>query len=266
MRTATLTLCAAALLGCCTNSLRAQAPQENNRLIESGLYFLDVPYVAHTLEVNGNAEALVINTDEMDCTTFLEYALALATANRLADGEIDENDFFERVQHLRYRDGRIDGYPSRLHYFTDWIDNAVTHGCLTDVAAEHSPSLLTVNLSYMTTHPNLYPQLASSPDNVAAMRHIEQSLTGKQVHYLPKSELTDYGPTWIKSGDVIAITTDIPGLDVSHVGIAHYVAGKLTLLHASSREKKVALSGVTLAELLRENPHSTGVRVLRLKE
>jgi hypothetical protein len=256
-------------LSCCTLPLWAQTQAKaisTNGLVECGLYFLNAPYKAHTLEVNGDTEELVINTDEMDCTTFLEYAIALSLADKTSSGDVDETDFFNRVQQLRYRDGKIDGYPSRLHYFTDWIDNAVKHGYLSDVTAKNSPHELTVQLSYMTAHPNLYRQLANSPANVSAMRRVEQSLTGKTVHYLPKDEVTDYGPSWIESGDVIAITTNIPGLDISHVGIAHYVGGKLTLLHASSREKKVALSGVTLAELLRENDRSTGIRVLRLNK
>ena len=36
------------------------------------------------------------------------------------------------------------------------------------------------------------------------------------------------------NGDIIAITTKMPGLDIAHVGIAEYKEGKLHLLHASS--------------------------------
>jgi len=41
-----------------------------------GRYFLDVPYVGHTIEASENEE-LVINLRELDCTTFAESCLSL---------------------------------------------------------------------------------------------------------------------------------------------------------------------------------------------
>ena len=38
--------------------------------------FLGIPYVAHTLEVN-DREQLVVNTRQLDCTTFVETVTAL---------------------------------------------------------------------------------------------------------------------------------------------------------------------------------------------
>ena len=76
------------------------------------------------------------------------------------------------------------------------------------------------------------------------MRKIEQSLSGKEVHYLPKAKLPADGLPWIKDGDIIAITTNTPGLDVAHMGIAFYADNKLLLVHASSTDKKVVVSKV----------------------
>ena len=45
-------------------------------MIEVGLFFLETPYVAHTLE--RSEEQLVIDLREMDCTTFAEYCLAIS--------------------------------------------------------------------------------------------------------------------------------------------------------------------------------------------
>ena len=45
-------------------------------ILKVGSFFLETPYVAHTLETG--EEQLVINLREMDCTTFAEYCLALA--------------------------------------------------------------------------------------------------------------------------------------------------------------------------------------------
>ena len=53
------------------------AQETGNAMLKYGLNFLKTPYVAHTLEVN-EEEKLVVNFDEVDCTTFVEYVLALS--------------------------------------------------------------------------------------------------------------------------------------------------------------------------------------------
>ena len=86
------------------------------------------------------------------------------------------------------------------------------------------------------------------------MKKIEQSLSGKESHYLPKAKLPADGLPWIKDGDIIAITTNTPGLDVAHMGIAFYADSKLLLVHASSTDKKVVVSIIesTYKKCLRE--------------
>lgn len=54
-------LCAAAMV----TSVSAQGGKD---MLSNGIKYLDVPYVAHTLEADG-PEELVINCDEVDCTT-----------------------------------------------------------------------------------------------------------------------------------------------------------------------------------------------------
>ena len=39
--------------------------------------FIDTPYTAHTLEMD-DEEDLIINCDEVDCTTLVEYVLAMS--------------------------------------------------------------------------------------------------------------------------------------------------------------------------------------------
>ena len=68
------------LLGiCCTLAIASSvsAQEADNAMLKYGLSFLKTPYVAHTLEVN-DEEKLVVNFDEVDCTTFVEYVLALS--------------------------------------------------------------------------------------------------------------------------------------------------------------------------------------------
>ena len=140
------------------------------------------------------------------------------------------------------------------------------NGFLEDVTAANSADTEKLSISYMSTHPQQYKQLANSKENVAKIQEIEKSLSGQTVHYLPKAKLPVTGFPWIKDGDIIAITTNTPGLDVAHLGIAFYVNGKLTLLHASSTQKKVVVSKVALSQMLQDNSKWTGIRVLRMKK
>lgn len=242
----------------------ALAQNEPNEMLTIGIRYLDTPYVPHTLE--GNAvEELVVNCDEVDCTTLVEYVLAEALCPKMANGDISESTFGEYLQKIRYRNGEIKGYTSRLHYIAEWVNNGVKQGFIEDVTAAHCKQTQKLELNYMSQHPTQYAQLARSPQDVATMKQIEQALSGYEFHYLPKEVLPAQGFSWIKNGDIIAITTNIPGLDVAHMGLAMYVEGKLTLLHASSTQKKVVISTVTLSQLLKDNDRWTGIRVLRMK-
>lgn len=245
-------------------SFASHAQGIETKMVSHALSFLDVPYVANTLEMDGEEE-LVINCDEVDCTTFVEYVMALAKTPEQANGDISETAFAENLTKIRYRNGKIDGYTSRLHYVSDWINNGLRNGLIEDITAANSPYSTSLKLNYMTTHPSNYKQLANSPENVATMKKIENSLTGSEYHFLPKEKLGHNGNLWIKNGDIICFTTNIAGLDVSHMGIAFYADSKLTLIHASSTEKKVVVSKISLAQMLQQNDNVVGIRVLRVK-
>lgn len=248
------------LLAAASLSLTAAGQESGGQLVlDTALTYLGKPYVAHTLEVN-DEEQLVVNLDEVDCTTFVEYVLAQSLA---ATRGGDMKDYLTRI---RYRDGRIDGYTSRLHYIAEWVESGVKNGFIEDVTAACSPDILTLQLSFMSTHPDAYRHLKSSPENVRKMQDIEARLSGHSFHYLPKDKITDEGPDWIKDGDIFCITTRIAGLDVVHLGFACHRDGQLKLLHASSSYKQVTLSKGSFAQMFRQNDSWTGVRVLRLKQ
>ncbi|MBQ8672647.1 MAG: DUF1460 domain-containing protein [Bacteroides sp.] len=245
-------------------ALPSWAQTTDNSMLSNGINFIDIPYVAHTLDLE-DEEDLVINCDEMDCMTFVEYTLALSLCPT-EDGQVAEGDFADWVQKIRYRDGKIDGYTSRLHYATDWIDNGLRNGFLEDVTAKYSPYTKKVALSYMSNNPERYRQLAHSPENIAKMAAIEKRLSQQEFNYFPEELLPVKGLPWIKDGDIIAFVTNTPGLDIAHFGIAIYVDGKLGLLHASSSEKKVVISRVAMSQMLKSNYKWTGIRVLRMKK
>ncbi|NJO89440.1 MAG: DUF1460 domain-containing protein [Chloroflexia bacterium] len=68
----------------------------------------------------------------------------------------------------------------------------------------------------------------------------------------------------IKDGDLVAFTTTIDGLDVSHVAIAVFSNGRLHFYHASSSKKKVVLSENPMSEYLAGMKKNDGVLVARV--
>ena len=85
--------------------------------------FLGKPYVAHTLELYPDDERLVLNTGELDCTTYVDVVAALTLCARR--GETSFVQFVRQLHQQRYWDGRCADYTSRIHYFSDWIrDNS----------------------------------------------------------------------------------------------------------------------------------------------
>jgi dienelactone hydrolase len=235
--------------------------QPRSAMVEHGLSLLGTPYVAHTLERTAQ-EKLFTNRSELDCTTFVESVLAMYLCTK-ESGTFSEESFAGQLQKIRYRKGIIDGYTSRLHYTTDWIDDNISKGIIEDVTAIHSRHTGTVRLSFMSSHPDNYKHLKNNPGNLARIRETEKKLTGQVIHLVPKQQLPDEGFPWIKDGDIIMLATNIDGLDISHMGIAIRRNGMLHLLHASSTEKKVVVDKQTLRNQLAQSKHVTGIRVLR---
>lgn len=223
--------------------------------------FLGRPYVGGTLEVNAPDEALVVNTREVDCTTFVDQVLALTLA--VLHGETGYAAFCRWLTELRYRGGVLDGYASRLHYFTDFAhDNAEWFDFLPATDDTRCP-LQEVSLSFMSTHPDSYPALKENPGMVSLIREVESRFAGYSVPYIPKAETSLYA--MLCEGDVVALLTTVKGLDVSHLGIVVREQGELRLLHASSVAGKVIVEPRSLPAMLSTRKSCPGIRALRLK-
>lgn len=233
--------------------LEARQQIKTNSLIEIAKSYLETPYAAHTLD-KWEHEKLTIRTDSVDCVTFVEYVLAQAFSS----------SFEENLKKIRYRNGIIDGYTSRLHYISDWIENGIYMKFIQDITAIHSSDSVMLSLSYMSSHPQLYRQLSESHSNIQKIIEYERRLTGKSVYILPKSKLPSTGLPWINDGDIIAITSNQKGLDITHIGFAYYINGYLHLLHASSSLGKVAVSTHPLTYMLKKNKSWSGIRVMRI--
>lgn len=228
--------------------------------------FLGVPYVAHTLEINDD-ERLVVNTRQLDCTTFVETVTALKICAQ--QGLRTFADYQNVLRQLRYRQGRMAGYTSRLHYFTDWIRDKADMQLVTDVQQPNPPfsAVQTVNVNYMSTHPTAYKALKANAALVPEIRAQEQSLTGMKVRYIPKRAVCNNAllRKVVKDGDILAITCNKKGLEIAHLGFAVWRNDGLHLLNASMIHKKVVEEPMTLYQYLQKHKTHTGIRVVRIK-
>jgi hypothetical protein len=231
-----------------------------------GRSFVGTAYVPSTLEVDG-PEGLVINFRGLDCVTFVENAFALARfvkaggVERLADRPAAEAAYAALLAGLRYRDGVIDGYPSRLHYFSDWIADNARRGSVRDIGAELGGERDLDPVNFMSTHTDAYRQLGDSA-NLARVRATEGTLTAAGRTYVPEDRIGEAAPG-IRDGDVIAATSTVAGLDVAHTGLALWVDGALHLLHAPLVGDSVEISTVPLAERILSITGQDGILVAR---
>jgi hypothetical protein len=226
------------------------------------MFFLETPYVASTLETEGE-ESLVINLREMDCTTFVEYVSALALC--FNSGDNDFSAFASLLGRLRYRDGIIYGYCSRLHYFSDWMHDNKDKGLLKIISDSIGNEAFDSRVSFMTDNPQYYRQLKEQPILIDTMKVIEERVSGYQMRFITKNNIEDVAYL-INNGDIISFVTSIPGLDVSHTGFAKFKDGRLFLIHASTRTNKVEITPVPLSDYLAERSRVTGIMVARLIE
>ena len=237
-------------------------PKDSCRTLHFAKKMLGVPYVAGTLDGN-EEEQLVVLVDSLDCTTFVETVLAFCIADKR--GERDYEGFKKALTHIRYRDGILNGYTSRLHYFSDWIHNNEQMGfvkeCTSETACSQPKELW---LDFMTTHVDSYLPMKKNSELVREMAVHEKNWQGIVVSYIPKEKL-NLSPEAlkIKDGDVLALVTNIKGLDIVHVGFAFWKEGKLHLLHASSSAKKVIEDPKTQYESSKNTKAHIGVRAIR---
>lgn len=225
--------------------------------------FIDTPYGAHTLEVE--PEMLTVRIDSLDCTTFVETALALAVTT--GEGRSSWRDFVYNLQKMRYRNGEVNGYPSRLHYICDWAIDNTHRGFIKDATMLFpGANYIERTIDFMSSNRDKYPALADE-DNYRRIRDIENGYRRHRFPYVKSSALgAKVTKTVFHEGDVVALVSKLSNLDVTHMGIIVLEKGEPYLLHASISDGKVEISKFNLAEFMRRNRQWLGLRVFRLTE
>lgn len=243
------------------SELYAKEPNEIVAFI--GKKFIDTPYIPATLE--GTPEMLTVNVDELDCTTYIDVVTAMAVT--IEERRNSWQDFIHNLEQMRYRQGRVDGYASRLHYISDWIVTNTHKGMLRDVTDRNPHASYQVKtLDYMSRHRDSYPALKDSVE-FEKIKNMEVGYRSHRFPYIKSSVLMGKaGAKALKEGDIVALTTKTEGLDVSHLGIIIIEKDGPHLMHASSKEGKVVIDKLPLSEYLRKNRNISGLRVIRLQK
>ncbi|MEI7251547.1 DUF1460 domain-containing protein [Pectobacterium versatile] len=200
--------------------------------------FLGTPYKDGTLIGSlDTPEELVVNFNEVDCYTLIDYVEALTRSH-------DQKTFLQNLVRIRYIHSKVD-YLSRRHFFTDWFANAPRDA--RDVTPEISPDYVTVEkqLNRKADGSKYIPGLETIP---------------RKINYIPGSAINENVLNNLKTGDYIGVYSLHEGLDVSHTGMVVRHDGKVWFRHASSLAVYMKVVDVPFIEYMSSKP---GIVVLR---
>lgn len=237
-------------------------------IIETAKYFINTPYVAGTLE-NEEKESLVVNLQEVDCTTFVENCIALSECIKSDNNSF--SSFCQILASIRYRDYTLDNgkiiikdYTDRLHYMNDWVYENQQKNRIKDISLEIGGKKKKKLINYMSTHPQYYKHLNNN-SSIRKLNIIENNISERNnYNIIPKSEIIIYEKQ-INDGDIIIFATNIRGLDYTHIGIAYRkIDGTLSFIHASSSKKKVLIENKSLINYCQNSNNCSGISVIRV--
>jgi hypothetical protein len=239
------------------------------RIAAIGKLLLDKPYIEKSLETPSDEGETVCNLLGFDCVTFFENTWAFATLLKVLNQ--DYSNAFKRFQieltNHRYRNGIRNGFDSRLHYTSDYFYDNAKRGNLkemTKIIGGKDAKREKKHINFMTMHPSLYEQMKNDPFMFVRMDSVEQKINSRGgFYYIPKEDVEDI-EDGIHTGDLIGITTSVPGIDCSHTGIAiKEKDGRIHFMNASSVMHKVIISPEPLADYLKNNSKQTGIMIYR---
>jgi hypothetical protein len=227
---------------------------------------LGAPYAAGTLDAYLAAgdpadEPLVLTLSRFDCVTLVEACLAVARVAR-APGAPTWAAFARETERMRYRGGVRRGYVSRLHYFSEWIADGARRGLVRDAGSEVGATADARPLRFMTEHRASYAALRE--DAVfARIGEIERGLDAHPRRVVAPVRVAA-AVRGIRTGDVLAFATSIPGLDATHTGLAYRdPRGVMRVLHAPLAGGEVQVSRGTLPEYVAGLRSNAGILVAR---
>ena len=197
-------------------------------------YFIDTPYKAGLLD-QSNKESLIITLDGFDCVLFVETVLAMARGIAMED--YSYLTFINHIKNQRYWKGKMDGYCSRLHYFSEWIADNQRRENVIDIAIKLGGKMVNKQLFFMSKNRLKYPQIARNEVNYQCIVSMENSISKLKINYIPYYRISSIY-SQLKPGDIVAVATEINGLDVTHTGLVYRNSdGNIGFIHASPAGK-----------------------------
>ncbi len=191
-----------------------------NRIDFLSKHFLNTRYKESTLIGNiRTPEILMINLEEVDCFTFIDYIEAMRRSGSYLD-------FRKNLVNVRYRSGEID-YKNRNHFFTDW--KAFNTEFIADV---------TLHIGAENTK-CVSKRLNDKDDGKPFIPGIP--CLQRKVEYIPTILSDDTVMAGLKTGDYVGLYSNMEGLDVSHVGIIIRKGNSVIIRHASSAKQRKVL-------------------------
>ena len=176
-------------------------------------------------------EELVLSLSQFDCVLFVETVLGIART--LAVEPSSAQVFSKSVQNQRYRQGQMQGYCSRLHYFSDWIADNQRRGLVTNLTPVLGGIPFKKQLNFMSQNRQSYTQLKDNDANWQCIQEMEARLQSLPLHYIPQRQIKSIESS-LQPGDIVAVATALPGLDVTHTGLVYQMPDQAKgLIHAS---------------------------------
>ncbi|MCL2689190.1 MAG: DUF1460 domain-containing protein [Chitinispirillia bacterium] len=239
-------------------------------MAEMGKKLLGNPYpdnIPITLGGKPPADTGVINTEEklivefrtLDCVTFVENCLAMART--VKSGNPTFGQFIIELEKNRYRGGKMDGYASRLHYFSDWIFDNTQRGLLS-LPKVKCDQPIKFNIHFMTSRPDNYPVLKSNSEIRSQIASIEKTISDRRWRYIKNEDIAGCEDEF-QEGDIVGLVTNVRGLDMIHAGILVRLNGRIHLLHASTTHKRVVITHAPLSDYLSTKKTITGMIAAR---
>lgn len=223
---------------------------------------LGTEYVAGTLEKV--PEQLTVSLTQTDCILFVESCLAMALNAK--KGTFHPDSLCATIQSLRYRNGKVDGYASRIHYTSEWIRQGEARGIfreITDVLS--GDNLSGQRFSYMSEHSDAYRQLKGNPAEVDRIAQMESSLNQHTDYFVIPKEAVSKMEHLLKDGDILGFNSTVKGLDIAHVALVyHKDNGQVGFIHASQADGKVVIDEKSIADYVNARKSNNGIRIVRV--
>ena len=236
-----------------------------DRTAQVGAALVGTPYKGFTLELDDRVESPSANFEGLDCWTFFEVSLGFARMLRAKEPPYAPADLLRMIELDRYRHGRCTGeYLSRIHFLEELFYDNEKRGLVTNITprlpgAERMEHRDIHEMTAMWKH---YRYLRSNPALLPEMAQIQERVSDLPVYHIPKNRVAAIEP-YLRSGDIIAVTSRDTAGYTSHVGLAYRDAGGVVhFMHASSLYHKVVID-VRLSAYLADKSDDAGIVVVR---